>query len=139
MTTKQKKYLNRPVAANAVVINKKEILLVQRRKEPFKDYWAIPGGFVDITEDTRTASLRELKEETEISGEVVELIGIYDAPDRDPRHTVCVSYLVKVVGEIDIKADGDARDVKWFSLNKLPRLAFDHGEQIRDAIKLLDK
>ncbi|MCK4588328.1 NUDIX hydrolase [Candidatus Woesebacteria bacterium] len=133
------RYKNRPVTANAVVIKGGEILLIQRRKEPFKDCWAIPGGFVETTETTKDACLRELEEETGVSGKIIRLIGVYDAPGRDPRHTVCVSYLVKVVGEIDIKADDDARDVKWFPLNKLPRLAFDHKEQLKDAIKFLNK
>lgn len=94
---------------------------------------------MEITETTQDCSLRELKEETGVSGRIIELIGVYDAPDRDPRHTVCISYLVKVVGKTKIKADDDARDVKWFPLNKLPLLAFDHREQLKDVIKLLDK
>lgn len=117
----------------------REILLVQRRKEPFKDYWAIPGGFVEITEDTKTTCLRELKEETGISGEIVELIGVYDAPDRDPRHTVNISYLVRTVGKMKVEARDDVKDAQWFPLDDLPPLAFGHGEQIKNAIKLLDR
>ena len=135
----QKKYINRPVTANAIIVHKRETLLVQRRKEPFKDRWAIPGGFVEVTETTKNTCLRELKEETGLLGRIIKLVGVYDAPDRDPRHTVCVSYLVKVAREAEIKADDDVRDVRWFPLNKLPRLAFDHKEQLKDTIKLLDK
>lgn len=138
MSKKNKNYKNRPVTANAVV-QKGKTLLIKRRSEPFKDYWAIPGGFVDINESTSACALRELKEETGLSGEIVQLVGVYDAPDRDPRHTVNIAYLVEPKRIAALKASDDAADAKWFSLDSFPDLAFDHLEIIEDARKLQDR
>lgn len=71
---------------------------------------------------------------------IVGLVGVYDTPDRDPRHTVCISYLVEVVGRASIKAGDDAKKVAWFSLDELPeQIAFDHREQIQAAKQLYNK
>ena len=129
-------YQNRPATANAIVIDQGKVLLVQRDRDPYKDYWAIPGGFVEITETTSEAALRELLEETGLNGAIVKLVGVFDDPDRDPRrHTVCIAYLVKPVEGVEIKPGDDAREVSWFSLDDLPELAFDHKDQIGCALK----
>lgn len=140
MGEREKKYINRPATANAIVVHRGKILLIQRQRKPFKDHWAIPGGFVEITETTQDGCLRELKEEAGVSGRIVSLVGVYDTPDRDPRHTVCISYLVEVAGRVSIKAGDDARKVDWFSLDELPeQIAFDHREQIQAAKQLYNK
>lgn len=139
MNKEKREFLNRPTTANAVVIQEGKILLVRRKREPFEDYWAIPGGFVNISETTRQACLRELKEETGMIGEVKGLIGVFDDPNRDPRHTVSISFLVEPKKLAGAKAGSDAEDIGWFPLDDLPPLAFDHQEQIEDAIKLLSK
>lgn len=136
MSSTDKIYKNRPVTANAVVVQKGKTLLIKRRSEPFKDYWAIPGGFVDINESTSACALRELKEETGLSGEIVQLVGVYDAPDRDPRHTVNIAYLVKPKKTVALKASDDATDARWFPISSLPKLAFDHAEIIKDTLLL---
>lgn len=112
-----------------------QILLIQRKNDPYKDYWALPGGFVDKDEDIEVAAKRELHEETDIQLYQVKQIGAYGKPDRDPRHhTLTVAYY----GEIDslaiAKAKDDAKNVKWFSLDELPPLAFDHNDIVREAI-----
>ena len=114
----------------------KQILLIQRLNEPFKNYWALPGGFVDEHEDLETAAKRELFEETDIQLFQVKQIKAYGNPDRDPRsHTISVAFY----GEIDSLAVATAKDdaisVKWFSIDELPALAFDHSEIIRDALE----
>ena len=114
----------------------KQILLIQRLNEPFKNFWALPGGFVDEHEDLETAAKRELFEETDIQLFLVKQIKAYGNPDRDPRsHTISVAYY----GEIDSLAVATAKDdaisVKWFSIDELPALAFDHSEIIRDALE----
>lgn len=112
-----------------------EILLIQRLNEPFQGYWALPGGFVDENEDLETAAKRELFEETNIQIFQVKQISAYGNPERDPRnHTVSIAFF----GQTDITAQAiakdDAKAVRWFSINELPVLAFDHSEIIRDAI-----
>ena len=114
----------------------KQILLIQRLNEPFKNYWALPGGFVDEHEDLETAAKRELFEETDIQLFQVKQIKAYGNPDRDPRsHTISVAFY----GEIDSLAVATAKDdaisVKWFFIDELPALAFDHSEIIRDAME----
>lgn len=82
--------------------------------------------------------MRELSEEAGVEGKIVELIGVYDDLKRDPvRRTVCVSYLVRLKEKVFLNAGDDAGEVKWFSLKKLPKMAFDHRKQLRDAFKLV--
>lgn len=113
-----------------------EILLIQRLNDPFKDYWALPGGFVDENEELETAAKRELFEETDIQLFQVKQIKAYGNPNRDPRHhTISVAYMGEIDSLAEAKAKDDAKAVKWFSIEELPALAFDHAEIIRDAIE----
>lgn len=115
--------------------DREEVLLIQRLNEPFKDSWALPGGFVDKGEDLEVAAKRELLEETSIKVTDLKQIGAYGKPNRDPRgHTVSVAYFENVSFDTIAKAQDDAKAVKWFSLEELPKLAFDHEQIIQDAI-----
>ncbi|HEY0091289.1 MAG TPA: NUDIX hydrolase [Flavobacterium sp.] len=123
------------VTVDAVVIkgakSAPEILLIKRGNEPFKDHWALPGGFVDENEDLEKAALRELKEETGLVVSTVEQLKAFGKPFRDPRHhTVSVAFLAFADDDVKAEAADDASDAKWFPLNKLPQLAFDHQEII---------
>lgn len=116
--------------------NERQILLIQRLNDPFKNYWALPGGFVDENEDLETAAKRELFEETDIQLFQVKQIKTYGNPNRDPRsHTISVAFYGEIDGLAVAKAKDDALSVKWFSIDELPALAFDHSEIIRDAIE----
>ncbi len=119
--------------------NKKEFILIKRKNEPFKNYWALPGGFVDYGEIVENAAIREAKEETSIDVELKELINVYSNPDRDIRgHTVSIAYTA--IGNFDnAKADDDAEDIGIFNLNDLSsiEIAFDHRQIINDAFKLI--
>jgi len=113
-----------------------EILLIQRLNDPFKDYWALPGGFVDENEELETAAKRELFEETDIQLFQVKQIKAYGNPNRDPRHhTISVAFMGEIDSLAEAKAKDDAKAVKWFSIEELPALAFDHAEIIRDTIE----
>jgi 8-oxo-dGTP diphosphatase len=105
------------------------VLLIRRKVDPFAGRWAIPGGFVEEGERLTDAARRELMEETSLQG--VELEQLYTAgdPGRDPRGwTVSVVYLARVKpDELKPIAADDAAEVKWFPLDKLPELAFDHS------------
>lgn len=116
--------------------NERQILLIQRLNDPFKNYWALPGGFVDENEDLETAAKRELFEETDIQLFQVKQIKTYGNPNRDPRsHTISIAFYGEIDGLAVAKAKDDALSVKWFSIDELPALAFDHSEIIRDAIE----
>ena len=128
------------LTADALVVRDGQVLLVQRGKEPFKGSWALPGGFVEVGETTVHACMRELREECGIVGEVVDLLGVYDDPDRDPRgHIVTVAYVVKAAEGAEPRAGDDAAGVRWFDLDALPKdLAADHGEILEDLLEWLD-
>lgn len=116
--------------------NKTEILLIQRLKDPFKDQWALPGGFVDKGEDLETAAKRELEEETSVSMESLVQFKAYGKPDRDPRgHTVSVVFFGEAKNDVEIIAQDDAKSVQWYDLENLPSLAFDHALIIEEYKK----
>lgn len=116
-------------------------ILIKRQNDPFKDFWALPGGFVEYGETVETAAIREAKEETNIDIELIDLVNVYSKPDRDPRgHTITVAYIAK--GDFnDRKADSDAKDIGIFSQNDLNQLkiAFDHREIIKDCLNKAKK
>ncbi len=117
------------------VSNKNLILLIKRKNEPFKDCWALPGGFVDENEDLKVAAIRELHEETQIEIENLEQLKAFGKPFRDPRsHVVSIAYTGFVSPETNAIASDDAKEAKWFSVNDLPKLAFDHDEIINFAL-----
>ena len=116
--------------------NQNEILLIQRKNEPFKDYWALPGGFVDENEDLEEAAKRELKEETNVTVSEVVQIGAFGKPGRDPRgHMVSIAYKTILIENQNIKPLDDAKEVKWFKICDLPKLAFDHSIIIKQSLK----
>ena len=116
-------------------------ILIKRKNNPFKDYWALPGGFVEYGESVETAAIREAKEETSIDVELMVLVNVYSEPDRDPRgHTITVAFTAK--GNFsDRKADDDASDIAIFSAEKLDeiKLAFDLEKIINDCLKMAKK
>lgn len=117
-----------------------KILLIQRKNPPFKNSWALPGGFMDIDELLKDAALRELKEETNIDLDHLHQFGIYDHPDRDPRgRTISVVFYKFLENQPDtLKAGDDAGKAQWFNTNELPKLAFDHKKILNDAMVLFN-
>ena len=118
----------------------KKFILIKRKNNPFKDHWALPGGFVDYGESTESAAIREAKEETSIDIELIKLFNVYSEPNRDPRgHTVTVVYLAK--GDLSqMKADDDAKEIEIFSFKDLNSidLAFDHNDILNDIKNYLE-
>jgi 8-oxo-dGTP diphosphatase len=107
------------------------IVLVRRGRPPFEGEWVLPGGFVDHGEDPERAVVREVKEETALDAEVLGLVGVYGAPDRDPRgHHVSVAYHLRGHGEP--RGGDDAAEARVFSLDAVPPLAFDHARIVAD-------
>jgi 8-oxo-dGTP diphosphatase len=116
-----------------------KVLLIQRLHDPFKDQWALPGGFMEIDETLEQAAIRELKEETSLTIESVEQIGAFSTVDRDPRTRVitCGFLAIRPRGQEAMAAD-DAKQAEWFSLEELPDLAFDHHEILAQGLALLN-
>jgi len=123
------------VAVDAVVLRPDgSIVLVKRGKDPFKGFWALPGGFVKYGERVEEAIKREVLEETGLKVAVEGLVGVYSEPDRDPRgHVISIAFLAREIGG-SLMAASDAADVGAFKI--LPaRLAFDHARIIEDAVE----
>ena len=126
------------ITVDGVIIKDGKILLIKRKNEPFKGRWALPGGFVEYGETVEEAVLREVKEETGLDAEIKKLVGVYSDPNRDPRgHTISVVFLLEAKGSAI--AGDDASDAKFFNLDDLPPLAFDHEKIIKDAIQTYKK
>ncbi len=126
------------LTVDLVILYKDGIVLIKRKHEPFKDHWALPGGFVEYGERVEDAAIREAKEETGLNVELIKLIGVYSDPNRDPRgHTVTAAFLAK--GHGNLKGGDDAREAKVFSFDEIKslKLAFDHDRIIDDALKIL--
>lgn len=118
-----------------IINDKLQVLLIKRWIEPFKDFRAIPGWFVLEDEDLETAAHRELEEETNIKNIYLEQLYTLWTPWRDPRwRVITVAYMAVIAREnITIKAWTDANEVKFFPVDKLPKLAFDHKEILNYA------
>jgi 8-oxo-dGTP diphosphatase len=116
-----------------------EVLLIRRRKAPFADRWAIPGGFVDMDESLEQGALRELEEETGVRDVYLEQLYTFGAPGRDPRgRTITVAYYALVnSSHVHPKGADDASEARWFDVRKLPPLAFDHDQILDYALRRL--
>jgi len=131
------------VTTDAVVFGRREgqwhVLLIQRKNDPFAGAWALPGGYVEMDEPLETGVARELKEETGLTGVTLRQLHAFGDPGRDPRgRTITVAYLgVAEPGAPEPKGADDAADARWFPVNALPALAFDHGRIIRYAVQTL--
>lgn len=138
------KYPRPAVAVDCVIfgLDKTDlkILLIQRGGEPFKDAWALPGGFVDMDESLEAAALRELEEETGVKDVFFEQLFTFGNPDRDPRgRVISVAYYALVnLDEHPVQAASDAENAAWFPLNNLPALAFDHDKILEIAMERLE-
>ena len=140
-----------PVAATVDIVamtirgGSPHVLLIRRGEEPYKDSWALPGGFIRPDEDPAAAALRELSEETHLSvAPHLEQLGTYGAPDRDPRmRVISVAHLAIAAGLPEPTSGTDAADAQWVPLSSLGfgshdealPLAFDHAVILADAVE----
>lgn len=119
--------------------NDLKILLIKRNSEPFKDMWAIPGGFVQNGETLEQAANRELFEETGVRDIYLEQLYTFGEPGRDPRGWVVTVAYIALISSDNLKlfASTDAQDVSWFSVYQKPTLAFDHEKILDYSLKRL--
>jgi len=116
------------------------VLLVQRKYEPYKNNWALPGGFVLEKESLEEAVKRELSEETGIRVQYLEQLYSFGDPGRDPRQRIIsIAYwgLVKTSQFAQLRASTDAQNAAWFNIKALPPLAFDHRTIVQTGIERL--
>lgn len=129
----------------SIIDNKLSVLLIKRGRPPFRDMWAIPGGFLDV--DTKKnpdpslefAALRELREETGIVNIPVHQLASYGDINRDPRmRVITVAYFAtvpsdRIKNEV-VKAGDDAKETMWADIKKLPSMAFDHKKILKELL-----
>jgi len=115
------------------------VLLIERGAEPYRGAWALPGGFLQPDEELDQCARRELLEETGVDADLLLHFANFSAPERDPRERVIsVAYLALLPSdELRLEASTDAAQARWFAVDSLPLLAFDHGEILRRALEVL--
>ena len=135
-------YPRASVTADAVLFAEKDgqiyVLLIQRGNDPYKGYWAFPGGFLNMDETVAHCAERELEEETGIVLTGMQLVGIYSDVERDPRGRVITAAYTAMTTMPEANAADDAAAAQWWPLNNLPELAFDHDVILEDAKRVLN-
>lgn len=135
------KYPHAAVTTDCVIFGfdgeRLQVLLIERGIEPYKGRWAFPGGFLKIDETAEEGALRELKEETGLEGAYMEQFHTFSAPERDPRKRVITIAYYALVKIQEVKGGDDAASARWFPLDDIPSLAFDHDYILRMAIQRL--
>ena len=138
---KEKNHWGEPsVTTDTVAYNGDKILLIRRGNYPYKNFWCLPGGFFEKTdEDLNFGAQRELKEETgiDIDPKYFRQIKTY-GHNFDPRMKIVdVAFSVRVNKKDMDKVKGldDACDARWFQIDELPKLRFHHEQIINDFLK----
>jgi 8-oxo-dGTP diphosphatase len=117
-----------------------QVLLIRRGENPFAGMWALPGGFVRMEESLEEAALRELEEETGLKEAYLEQLYTYGDPGRDPRgRVVTVAYFALIPADAPVRLEGgkDVTQARWFPMDELPPLAFDHAQIASYALRRL--
>jgi 8-oxo-dGTP diphosphatase len=120
--------------------NRLQVLLIQRGEDPYAGMWALPGGFVRLEESLEQAALREMEEETGLKEAYLEQLYTFGDPGRDPRgRVVTVAYFALIPSDAQVRLEGagEVTQARWFPVNELPSLAFDHNLIVADALRRL--
>ena len=138
----QYKYEHMAVTMDCVIFTyedwKLKVLLVRRGGEPYMGMWAFPGGFLRNSETAEQGALRELREETSLtpSSPIVQF-GVFSDIDRDPRERVITIAWYALVKPSEVVGGDDAAEARWFAVDELPPLAFDHKKIFDEAMERL--
>ncbi len=119
-----------------------EVLLIKRGQYPFEGMWALPGGFVDMEETLEEAIVRELEEETGLKNIELRQLHAFSEIHRDPRGRNISINFWGIADGTNTKVTGgdDAADARWFPVDQMPELAFDHKKVVKMALsKILPK
>jgi 8-oxo-dGTP diphosphatase len=110
--------------------NSDKILIIKRKKDPFKDYFSLPGGFVNEGEKVEDAVRREAEEELLVKVEPIDILGVYSDPNRDPRgHIMSITFIAKIING-ELKAGDGVAELRWIGINNLENIkfGFDHSK-----------
>ena len=111
-----------------------KVLLIERGIMPFKGRWAFPGGFIRMDESAEEGAQRELFEETGLQTAYIRQFHTFSTPDRDPRERVITIAYFALVRISEVRGGDDAAKARWFPLDEVPALAFDHDLILRHAL-----
>lgn len=114
-----------------------KVLLIERGIEPYKGCWAFPGGFMRIDETAEQCARRELEEETGLTNALIEQLHAFSEVSRDPRERVITIAHFALVKIAEVNGGDDAAGARWFALDEIPLLAFDHDRILRMAMHRL--
>jgi ADP-ribose pyrophosphatase YjhB (NUDIX family) len=132
-----------PVTVDSVVFGYAEgelkVALIERKEDPFKGKWAIPGGFMEGSETAEETAMRELKEETGLDKIYLEQFHVFSSHGRDPRgRTIAVAFFALIDSDqVRLAASADAAIAKWWSAYRIPELAFGQSEIYKKALQAL--
>lgn len=132
-------YRNPSSAVDVAVIDGERLLLVKRGRNPYRDSWALPGGFVEYGEKVEETAAREVLEETGVRVTLEAILGVYSDPRRDPRgHTITTVFIARPVAGEPVGGD-DAAEASWIDMKSLEAemLAFDHSRIVEDFMQWL--
>lgn len=121
------KYPRAAITVDLIIVKRNKVLLIKRGRNPFKDMWALPGGFMGMDEELETAAKRELFEETGLKIDIIKQFKTYSSLERDPRHRTISTVFYHITNkDLVAKAGDDAADAHWWNFSDLPELSFDH-------------
>jgi 8-oxo-dGTP diphosphatase len=120
-----------------IIENQQEVLLIKRKKPPYQSMWAFPGGFIEMEETLLESAARELREETGLKGIELTQFYTFGDPGRDPRARVITVAFYGFVDYKHSKVSGmdDAAEARWFKIDHIPGLAFDHDIMLKIAVE----
>jgi len=135
----KEQHKNPTPTVDIIIEEDSRILLIKRKNEPYKDQLALPGGFVNEGEKVEDAAKREAHEETSLDVDLVDILGVYSEPKRDPRgHNMSTVFIGRChpdsVNEIRPVAKDDATEIEWINIEEVgdKKLGFDHKHILLD-------
>ena len=123
-------YQNPKPTATLICTKNNQILLVRRAFEPAKGSWSLPGGFIELGETPEQAAKRELKEETNLNGEVVKLLGTCSHFNSVFGDILLIGMKMDINNWSELKTGDDAYDATFFKIKECPELAFECHQKI---------
>lgn len=138
MNIGKQQHKNPTPTVDTIIHQDSKVLLVKRKKDPFKEKMVLPGGFINEGEKVEDAAIREVKEETSLDIELDNILGVYSDPSRDPRgHIMSTVFIGKISDKSDKKvpmAGDDAAAIKWVDLASIDEesMGFDHKKILMD-------
>lgn len=130
-------YENPNPTATLICVYKNKLLLVKRAVEPAKGQWGLPGGFIELGETPDEGAIRELKEETNLSGKPFQFLGYCSHHNTIFGDVLLLGIEMKIENWSEMEAGDDAAEARLFNLKDLPPLAFLCHEKIVEMFKSL--